>query len=126
MWREHDTEPISIYELKTLTYGTASALYIATRCLNYLAEINRDNFPLGAEAIINNFYVDNLLTGANSIEEAITKRDQIIAILNSGQFLLNKWSANHSHLLKNLSHMSSSQNNIIIDKNAEAQILGMQ
>lgn len=82
-------------------------------------------FPLGAEAIINNFYVDDLLTGANSIEEAITKRDQI-TILNSGQFLLNKLSANHSHLLKNLSHMSSSQNNIIIDKNAEAQILGMQ
>lgn len=82
-WREHDNESISTYELKTLTYGTASASYIATRCLKYLAEINHDNFPLGSEAIINDFYVDDLLT-ADSIEEAITKRDQIIAILAQG------------------------------------------
>lgn len=108
VWRETDTEPISTYELITLTYGTAPASYISTRCLKSLGEDNRDKFPLGSEAIIDNFYVDDL-TGANSLEEAITKRDQIITILNLGQFVLNKWSANHPHLLKNLPHISSSK-----------------
>ncbi|XP_072748533.1 uncharacterized protein [Anoplolepis gracilipes] len=83
-WKERDNEPIKAYELKSLTYGTASASYIATRCLKYLAESNQHRFPVGSEAIINDFYMDNLLTGADSIEEAIIKRDQIISILESG------------------------------------------
>ncbi|XP_072766594.1 uncharacterized protein [Anoplolepis gracilipes] len=82
-WKERDNEPIKAYELKSLTYGTASASYIATRCLKYLAESNQHRFPVGSEAIINDFYMDNLLTGADSIEEAIIKRDQIISILES-------------------------------------------
>lgn len=126
-WREKESDPINTYELRTLTYGTASASYLATRCLNYLAEIKQQQFPLGAEAIINDFYVDGLLTGANSIEEAIIKRDQIISILQSGGLTLSKWSANHHQLLNNLSETSMPQNtNTIIDKGAESRILGMQ
>lgn len=89
-WREHDDKPVSTYELKTLTYGTAPASYIATRCLKLLAEGNRNDLPLGSEAIINDFYVDDILSGANSLEEAIRKRNQVIAILKTGQFILNK------------------------------------
>lgn len=126
LWRENDGEPISTYELKTLTYGTASASYLTTRCLNYLAETNQSNLPLGSEVIANDFYVDDLITGADSIEEAITKWSQIVAILKSGQFVLNKWSANHSQLLTDLPQVSSSQDSIIIDKNTESRILGMQ
>lgn len=40
--------------------------------------------------------------------------------------MLNKWSANHPQLLNNLSSTLPSQNNIIIDKNAESRILGLQ
>lgn len=80
---------------------------------------------LDTEAIINDFYVDDFLTGANSTKKAITKRDQITTILNSGQFTLSKWSTNHPRLVKNLPQISSLQN-IIIDKNAEARIFGLQ
>lgn len=99
-WRENHNELITTYELKTLTYGTASASYIATRCLKYLVELNLAHSPLGAEAIISNFYMDDLLTGANLLEEAIIKRDQIIRILESGQFKLSKWLVNHPQLLR--------------------------
>ena len=32
LWRSSKQEPIKIYELKTLTYGTASASFLVIRC----------------------------------------------------------------------------------------------
>lgn len=34
LWRQQTSEPIGIYELNTVTYGTSAAPYMATRCLN--------------------------------------------------------------------------------------------
>lgn len=126
LWRENDNEPITTYELKTLTYDTASASYIAIRCFKYLAELNLTHSPLGAKAIISDCYVNNLLTGVNSLEEAIIKRNQIIKSLQSGQFKLSKCSANHPRLLEDLSRTSLPQDTTIIDKNVEFRILEIQ
>jgi len=38
LWWRYDGEPIRTYELSTVTCGTASATYLATRCLQQLAE----------------------------------------------------------------------------------------
>jgi len=39
-----DEESLTTYELATVTYGTAWAPYLATRCLQYLAEWNQRTF----------------------------------------------------------------------------------
>ena len=38
LWRRSANEPLRTYGLSTVTYGTASAPYLATRCLQQLAE----------------------------------------------------------------------------------------
>ena len=38
LWRDSSSDPIEDYRLLTVTYGTASAPYQATRCLIQLAE----------------------------------------------------------------------------------------
>jgi len=38
LWRSSTEEPLRTNELSTVTYGTASAPYLATRCLHQLAE----------------------------------------------------------------------------------------
>lgn len=45
-WREDDSKPIRIYRLKTVTYGTATAPYLATKTLNYLADVEAPNMPI--------------------------------------------------------------------------------
>ena len=69
LWRDSPSDEIETYELNTVTYGTASAPYLAVRSLNYLADIYSSEFPIGAQVIKNSFYVDDLLCGGNSIEE---------------------------------------------------------
>ncbi|XP_058814206.1 uncharacterized protein LOC131678231 [Topomyia yanbarensis] len=39
LWRDSSAEPIKIFQLTTVTYGTASAPYLATKCLQTLAEV---------------------------------------------------------------------------------------
>lgn len=46
LWRENSDEALKIYELNTVTYGTASASFSAIRALRKLAEDEGSNFPL--------------------------------------------------------------------------------
>jgi len=52
-------------------YGTASAPYLATCCLQQLAEDESKDFSLAPETLSNNFYVDDALCGANTIEYSL-------------------------------------------------------
>jgi len=53
-----------------------------------------------ADAIQQKFYVDDCLSGADTLEEAIRQRDQICAILGSAKLMVRKWCANHPELPK--------------------------
>lgn len=70
LWRDNPHAGIRTYELSTVTYGTSSASYLATRCLKHLADSNCHEYPLGSVCVQRDFYVDDLFTGANTIEEA--------------------------------------------------------
>lgn len=63
--RSHKTKSLKIYELNTVTYGTASALFLAIRALRQLGKIHSDSFPYSRQVIIRNFYVDDLPTETN-------------------------------------------------------------
>jgi len=45
LWRSNPEDPVEIFELNTVTYGTASAPYLATRCLMELANENEQRWP---------------------------------------------------------------------------------
>lgn len=50
-WRLHPTEELKCYELNTVTYRTASAPFLAIRCLCQLAEDNKIMYPKARNAI---------------------------------------------------------------------------
>ncbi|KAK9712252.1 hypothetical protein QE152_g24987 [Popillia japonica] len=70
LWRENNATPIETFELNTVTYGTTAAPFLAIRCIWQLAEENKHEHPALANIIKSDFYVDDLLTGADDIEEA--------------------------------------------------------
>jgi len=69
------------------------------------------------------FYVDDVLTGANTVEEAMKIRDETIKVLRAGAFELGKWASNCPDLLVDI----KDQNNIPIeiDNGPESSILGI-
>ncbi|GFX05048.1 uncharacterized protein TNCV_3439121 [Trichonephila clavipes] len=56
------------------------------------------NFPIAASVLRNNLYMDDVLCGAATLEEAIVLRQQLKGILKSAVMELHKLCANHEKL----------------------------
>lgn len=90
VWRNHPSESIKTYDLFTLTYGTGPASFLATRVIEKLTRLEENQLPIGALIAYRDFYMDDLITGTNSIEEARVIRDQITVLMLKGRFILRK------------------------------------
>ncbi|XP_017491315.1 PREDICTED: uncharacterized protein LOC108379473 [Rhagoletis zephyria] len=99
LWRSDGRDPIAIYQLCTVTYDTTSASFLATRALRQLCIDEQHTYPRAADAAIHAFYVDDILTGANTLSEAIDLQFQLKTMLAKGGFELRKWCANHTEIL---------------------------
>ncbi|CAH1382035.1 unnamed protein product [Tenebrio molitor] len=115
--------PIREYQLATVTYGLNCAPFLAIGCLQQLAEEETDKYPAAYPALLNDFFMDDALTGANSIEETNQIREQLTRLLASGGFELRKFAANHDQLLPDLNNADSHLINF--DKNGNTKILGL-
>jgi hypothetical protein len=94
LWRDHPNEELKTYRLTTFTYGTKPASFIATRCLFELAVQNQNMNPLASSVIKRDFYMDDLLTGADTISELSAICEDVSTILQGGGFNLRKWTSN--------------------------------
>lgn len=62
--------PLKCIELQTVTYGTNSAPFLATRSLLQLAkEEEEGTFPLASRVLLEQCYVDDITAGANTMAE---------------------------------------------------------
>ncbi|XP_043494122.1 uncharacterized protein LOC122519021 isoform X1 [Polistes fuscatus] len=90
LWRPNKNEPVRTYRLNTVTYGTASASFLATRTLHQLASDEFQQFPNAAIVLKEDFYVDDLLTGAHTVREAKRIRDELIQITKKAEIYSTK------------------------------------
>ncbi|XP_054721417.1 uncharacterized protein LOC129231194 [Uloborus diversus] len=102
LWRQSSDEEVKEFRLLTVTYGTASAPYLATKCLQQLAVEESEKFPHASQVVKSDFYVDDLMTGAESVEEVIQLQQEIIEMLKRGGFEIKKWSSNEELVLENI------------------------
>ncbi|XP_036334905.1 uncharacterized protein LOC118745549 [Rhagoletis pomonella] len=101
LYRESPIDPIQKYCLNTVTYGTTPAPFLAIRCLKQLSDIYSDQYPLGCRVIRDEFYVDDMLSGADNIKELLQIQEEVITILKGGGFSLAKWHSNYPKLFQN-------------------------
>jgi len=106
LWRNDISANIDTYELTTVTYGTAFASFLATRCLKHLAEQHAHQFTHCSTCVLRDIYVDDILTGADAIDKLKLICDKTklkiktIQLLKLGAFELNKWTSNCPELLE--------------------------
>lgn len=100
LWRSNPDMPIQHYRLITLTFGTACAPYLAIKTLQRLADEEKTKYPIAAEITKNDYYVDDLMTGCDTENEAINIYEEMNLLMNSGGFQLQKWSSNSKKLLE--------------------------
>lgn len=97
-WRSNNMEEIKQFQLTTVTYGTSIAPYLAVRCLHQVGLDTMEANPILAKIITEDFYVDDLLTGANTIKDAIHIKSQLQETLGKVHFNLRKWTSNSQEI----------------------------
>lgn len=70
LWRNSPNEQIKEYLLRTVTFGTASAPFQAIRALHEVGNQIESEKPKIAAAIKEQFYVDDFLGTADTVQEA--------------------------------------------------------
>ncbi|XP_047041982.1 uncharacterized protein LOC124646011 [Helicoverpa zea] len=100
LWRETESEPIKTLELNTVTYGTASASYLSTRCLWQIGQ-QQDDVRI-KDIIQRDFYVDDLITGSDDAQELVYIHRSVTQALQSACFHLRKFKTNNSSIFNNV------------------------
>lgn len=123
LWRAEPTHPLKTYTLNTVTYGTASAPFLATRCLMQLAQECDD--PSTRSTIEHDFYVDDYLSGSSSVTETIDKCRHVIAVLKTGKYNLRKWQSNSRDVLKAICENLDTSDFVTLSENELSKTLGL-
>ncbi|XP_044574113.1 uncharacterized protein LOC123258307 [Drosophila ananassae] len=108
VWREDPSDPIKHFQLCTVTYGTSCAPFVAVRVLEQLAADHKHEFPNAAKIVLEDFYVDDVLTGANSEDELLRNRDELVQLMSCANLELGKWVSNTKRI-KSEDNTDSSQ-----------------
>jgi len=107
-----------MFELLTVTYGTKPALFLAIKCLHELAELEKENFPIASQVITRDFYVDDLLTGSDTLQGVVDLKEQVVELLSRGGFELHKWKTN-------IASMQEKGRLLDINRDHESKLLGV-
>lgn len=109
LWQSDDTPPGNTppdkpksYCLKTVTFGVASAPFLAIRTLYQIGIELEMDMPILSEKIRNNFYVDDYFDSAETIDEAKETIRLITSKLAEYGFPLRKWKSNNDACLQDL------------------------
>ncbi|CAB0027939.1 unnamed protein product, partial [Trichogramma brassicae] len=65
---------------------------------------------IGSAALLRDFYVDDFISGANTIEELLILRDEVIGILRKDGFDIRKWASNLDRTLQDLNGRNADVN----------------
>ena len=79
------------YCMTRITFGVSALSFVANMAVKQNALDLALEYPQVAAVVEKLFYVDDGLTGADSIEEAVDLQKQLQGLFERGDFLLRKW-----------------------------------
>jgi len=103
LWRHNTADTVREYRLTTVTYGLACAPFLAIRTFRQLAADEGSQFPRGATALKSDTYMDDIVTGASTLSEAISLQKELRNLCTAGGFPLRKWASNDADILTGIS-----------------------
>ncbi|XP_065356376.1 uncharacterized protein LOC135950776 [Calliphora vicina] len=102
LWRSPGSDKIIIYKLSTVTYGTKPAPFLSIRVLQQLSSDENDKYPLACKVLNTDTYVDDVISGADNLVDALELHTQLCQLLYKGKFNLRKWTTNSEELLSHI------------------------
>ena len=111
VWRNSPTDTLKDFRM---TRGVSASFFIANMCVKQNAIDNASEYPLAAQAVKDSFYVDDGLTGAESIETTIQLQQQLQKLFERGGVLLHKWNSSEPKVLEHIDPSLLDQQSILM------------
>ena len=89
--RSNPNTPLRDYRMTRVTFGVSASSFIANMCVKQNILDFAVDYPEAARETTKSFYVDDGLTGADTIEETIRLQHELQELFSKGGFLLRKW-----------------------------------
>ena len=102
LWRPSMQHPVQEYRMTRVTFGISASPYLAVRTLQQTAIDHGKDLPEAAQHILSSFYVDDLLAGASTEEEAVRLFHDLRQILAKGGFNICKWRSSSASVLHSI------------------------
>ena len=102
VWRFSPGDCVGVYELNAVTYGLKPSPFLASRTVKQASRDYESEFPLGSVVAAQEFYMDDVLSGASSVCEALEKQTQLMSLLENAGLELRKWLSNATEITSHL------------------------
>ena len=96
LWTECPNEYIRVYKLNFVTYGTKPEAFLAICSKQRLAK------DKAAKILMRDFYVDDLISGGDTINEVHDILHEVLNLLEKGNSIIRKWSSNNVNVLNGI------------------------
>ena len=127
IWRRSPDQPLQDYRMTRVTFGVSASSFVANMSVKQNALDFSLEYPQAVTAVEKS-YVDDGLTGADSVEEALQLQKQLQELFSRGGFLLRKWNSSETIILQYITpELRDSQSlHAIPDPDEYTKTLGIQ
>ncbi len=103
LWRDLDqTKPPQEYRMLVTTFGVKESPFKAIECVRQHALKYMDTHARTVKELLTNLYMDDLLTGAETEDEALQIINEVNSIMKEGGFTFQKWASNSKKVLQGI------------------------
>ncbi|CAI6350178.1 unnamed protein product [Macrosiphum euphorbiae] len=128
LYRFSLAEPVSEFEMTTVSFGQRSSPFLAIRTLHQLVEDEAKQYPEVRQVVREDMYVDDVATGSDSVENGLELQRNLSLVMGKGQFELRKWSSNSRALLEAVpsSHRQTDPVTFDVTEGGTTNVLGLK
>ena len=123
VWRWNANDVLEHFRMTRVTYGIASSSFHSIRSLFEAAMVNFDE--IASPIIERDFYVDDLVTGADSVSDGIEIFEKVFECLKNSCFEIRKWSSNSLEVLDSIPGSLHETDSLRFDKSHAVKELGV-
>lgn len=102
VWRSDKSEPIQDFRMTRVTFGVSASSFAANMAVRQNAVDLAMKYPLAYKAVMDSFYVDDGLIGADTAEEAVQLHKELQDLFGRAKLLLRKWNSNNPIVLQDI------------------------
>lgn len=103
LWWKHDAEggltnEVETWRMTRVTFGTTPSTFLLAATIQHHLGQMKDEFPMTTKKLMKGIYVDDVIFGADTVEEAVKLYKESKEIFRRASMNLRKWTSNEEKL----------------------------